>query len=472
MLGVDLGTTATKVVASTVDGKQLGLAERGYPLHTDAGGAATQDPDVVAAAAIDAIAECAQGREVRAISFSAAMHTLLALDADHRPLTPALSWADQRAAGTARALRPHASDLHQATGTPVHPMSPLVKLAWFAQHEPEISYRAAHWLGVKDYVVHRLTGRLVTDHSCASGTGLLAMRTLDWYPPALDLAHIDPAQLPALAAPTEILPLTFPIDGLPADVPVVLGAADGPLANLGSGAVRPGMASLSLGTSGALRVIAGEPGVDAAGRIFCYALADGLWVRGGAISNGGAVAAWAARTFNVPLVELLAAAEKADATDLLALPYLLGERAPWWEPDPRGAILGLRHEHGAAELTRALIDGVGQQLALVAEAVPDIGEIRATGGAFRAPIWGKVIAAALGRPLEMTAGAGGSGLGAALLGWRAIGELDSLADAADLITPTGTVHPDPALTTALARRRSLVERAHNALREIVTELAQ
>jgi gluconokinase len=472
VLGVDLGTTATKVVASTVDGKQVGLAERGYPLYTDASGAATQDPDLVAIAAVEAIAECASGRDVRAISFSAAMHTLLALDANHRPLTPALSWADQRAAGTARALRTRAADLHQATGTPVHPMSPLVKLAWFAEHEPDLSASAACWLGVKDYVVRRLTGRLITDHSCASGTGLLAMRTLDWYPPALDLARITPAKLPELAPPTTILALAEPIAGLPPDVPVVLGAADGPLANLGTGAVRPGMAALSLGTSGALRVIADQPGVDAAGRIFCYALADGLWVRGGAISNGGAVAAWAARTFGVDLAELLDRASEVDASDLLALPYLLGERAPWWEPDLRGAVLGLRHEHGAAELTRALIDGVGQQLALVAEAVPDIGEIRATGGAFRAPIWGKVIAAALNRPLAMTAEAGGSGLGAALLGWRAIGELDSLADAADLITPAGTVNPDPALAAALARRRPLLERAHTALREIVAELAR
>ena len=471
MLGIDLGTTATKVVASTVDGKQVGLAERGYPLHTDAGGAATQDPEVVVAAAIDAIAECARDKNVRAISFSAAMHTLLALDAEHRPLTPALSWADQRAADTARVLQPHAADLHRATGTPVHPMSPLVKLAWFSEHEPDLARRAAHWLGLKDYVVYRLTGQLVTDHSCASGTGLLDLRTLDWYPPALALAGIEATQLPELRPPTDILPLTAHIDGLPTDVPVVLGAADGPLANLGTGAVRPGMAALSLGTSGALRVIADRPGIDDAGRIFCYALAEGLWVRGGAISNGGAVAAWAARTFDTDLTDLLAQADKADAADLLALPYLLGERAPWWEPDPRGAILGLRHEHGPAELTRALIEGVGQQLALVAEAVPDIGEIRATGGAFRAPIWGKIIAAALNRPLRMTADAGGSGLGAALLGWHAIGELDSLADTADLITPTETIHPDPALAAALARRRPLVERAHRAVREIITELA-
>ncbi|HWC82392.1 MAG TPA: FGGY family carbohydrate kinase, partial [Pseudonocardiaceae bacterium] len=223
VLGVDLGTTATKVVASTVDGKRIGMAERGYPLHTDARGAATQDPDVVVDAAVEAIAECAAacssvGRTVRAISFSAAMHTLLALDADHRPLTPALSWADQRAADTARALRAdpaRAADLHRATGTPVHPMSPLVKLAHFAEHEPDLMRRAACWLGVKDYVVQRLTNRLVTDHSCASGTGLMAMRTLDWYPPALALAGINAAHLPELLPPTEILPLAAHIDGLP-----------------------------------------------------------------------------------------------------------------------------------------------------------------------------------------------------------------------------------------------------------------
>ncbi|HEX4220999.1 MAG TPA: FGGY-family carbohydrate kinase, partial [Pseudonocardiaceae bacterium] len=348
--------------------------------------------------------------------------------------------------------------------------SPLVKLAWFAENDPALTRTAAHWLGLKDYLVHRLTGRLVTDHSCASGTGLLEMRTLNWYPPALALAGITVAELPELQPPTTILSLAIRIPGLPTDLPVVLGAADGPLANLGTGAVRPGMAALSLGTSGALRVMADRPGVDKAGRTFCYYLADDLWVQGGAISNGGAVAAWAARTFDTDITGLLAEAENVDATDLLALPYLLGERAPWWEPDPRGAILGLRNEHGAAELTRALIDGVGQQLALVAEAIPDIGQIRATGGAFRAPIWGKVIAAALNRPLAMTTDAGGSGLGAALLGWRAIGELASLAEAADLITPADTIHPDPTLARSLARRRPLVTRAHNALRDIVTDL--
>ncbi|HEY3611333.1 MAG TPA: gluconokinase [Pseudonocardiaceae bacterium] len=465
VLGVDLGTTATKVVAAGRDGRIHGLAERKYPLATDAHGGATQDADQVLAAARAALAECAAGRDVVALSFSAAMHTLLPLDAAGSPLGPALSWADCRAAQVARAWRRdgRAVDLQRATGTPVHPMSPLVKLAWFAEHEPDL--RARHWVGVKDYVLAALTGRLATEHSCASGTGLLNIHHLAWHEPSLALANVTADQLPELLAPTQVLALAKAEGALPAGLPVVAGAGDGPLANLGTGAIRPGMAALSLGTSGALRAIRDRPGVDDRGRTFCYALADGLWVVGGAISNGGVVGAWAANSFGQPVADLLAAADKTEPAGLIALPYLLGERAPWWDPDLTAALIGLRHEHGPAAITRAMVEGVGQQLALVAAALTaaDLTEIRVTGGAFRSPIWGRVIASALNRNLANTADEGGSGLGAALLGWRALGELSSLADAADLITPTDTIHPDPDLAARLAAHRPLVERAHDAL---------
>jgi gluconokinase len=186
-------------------------------------------------------------------------------------------------------------------------------------------------------------------------------------------------------------------------------------------------------------------------------------VTGGAISNGGVVGAWAADTFGVPVQDLLAEADAADPAGLIALPYLLGERAPWWDPDPRAMLLGLRREHGRAQITRAMVEGVGQQLALVADAMDHLTEIRATGGAFRSPVWGNVMSAALNRDLSVTADEGGSGLGAVLLGWRGIGELDSLTDVADLITPSGTIHPDPALARRLADTRELVVRAHEAL---------
>jgi gluconokinase len=477
VLGVDLGTTATKVVATRLDGRVVATAEQGYALETGEHGEAVQDPQAVLAAAVKALAECVEqvDGEIKALSFSSAMHTLLALDGNCEPLTPALSWADHRAADIAKRLRADgdlALELHAATGAPVHPSFPLTKLAWFAEHEPELCQRAVKWAGLKDYVLAKFTGRLVTEHSNASGTGMLNMRRLAWHEPALAIAGVHPDQLPHLVEPTKALALADGIGGLPRGLPVIAGGGDGPLANLGVGAVRPGMAALSLGTSGALRVVRDRPGVDERGRVFCYALADGLWVLGGSVSNGGVVAQWASEVFGVPVPELLAEAESEPpgAAGLLALPYLLGERAPWWDPDPRAVLVGLRREHGRAVITRAMIEGVGQQLALVLDAVRDAGasvhEIRATGGAFRGPLWSSVVAAAFGQELSFVDGNEGSGVGAALLGWRALGELPSLDAAADLVTPVGTVAPEEIDSRRMARDRPALERIYEALREL------
>jgi gluconokinase len=488
LLGVDIGTTATKVVAGDARGRLRGRAEHGYPLRAEHPGEAVQDPERVLHTAWRAVRECAEdvtagGYRVAGLALSAAMHTLLALDAQGRPLTSALSWADGRADGVARRLRADAAAaraLHLATGTPVHPMSPLVKLAWFAEHRPEVLRAAAHWVSLKDYLLARFTGRLVADHSSASGSGLLDLTGLRWHPPSLVLAGVREEQLPELVPPTEVLRLDAAAaeeTGLPAGLPVVAGGGDGPLANLGVGAVLPGMAALSLGTSGALRVVRDRPGVDERGRVFCYALADGLWVLGGAVSNGGVVAQWAADAFDVKVGDLLAEAESvpAGACGVLALPYLLGERAPWWDPDLRAALLGLRREHGRAEIVRALVEGVAQQLALVQDAVRDTGapvdSLRVTGGAFRSPLWSAVLAAALERDLEVAEESEGSGMGAVLLGWRALGGLASLTDTAALITPTRTVRPDATAAARLARVRPMIERAHGVLHELVAELS-
>jgi gluconokinase len=484
VLGVDLGSTAVKVVAVDRALRQAGAVERAQPLRSGARGEAVHDPRAVLAAVFDAVRESAaraheEGRRVSGLSFSAAMHTLLGLDAALDPVTDALSWADTRSAGSSRRIREEAgTELHRATGTPVHPMSPLSKLAWLA--EEGAAGEAAFWCGVKDFVLHRLTGRLVTDLSCASGTGLLELGAFRWYGPALRAASVTAGRLPELVEPTALLRLEAGAAGrlgLPAGLPVVAGAGDGPLANLGVGAVHPGTAALSLGTSGALRVVRDRPGVDEGGRVFCYYLAEGMWVTGGAVSNAGVVAQWAADHLGgVPLAELLdeAAAVAPGAEGLLALPYLLGERAPWWDPEASGALIGLRREHGRAAIARALVEGVGQQLALVRDALLAAGarveSVRATGGAFRARLWADVLAAALDTPLEIVSGAAGSGYGAALLGWRALGALPSLDlrpfPGADPGEPGRTVRPDPHAARRMRQTRPLVERAHLALREL------
>lgn len=482
VLGLDLGTTATKVVAVDRGFQVIDTVERPCPLRAGRRDEAVHDPLVVLDAVVDAVRESVARKEsdgyaVRGLSFSAAMHTLLGLDAAGTPLTDALSWADTRSSEISRRIRAeHGSAPHRATGTPVHPMSPLTKLAWFAAEQPELAGTVAHWCGLKDFVLLRLTGRLVTDLSCASGTGLLDIHRRVWHRPALSIAGVPEGRLPELVEPTTVLPLgadAARLVGLPAGLPVVAGAGDGPLANLGVGAIRPGTAALSVGTSGALRVIRDSPAVDEQCRVFCYYLADGLWVTGGAVSNAGVVAQWAAESLaGVPIAQLLeeAAAVEPGAEGLIALPYLLGERAPWWDADATGALIGLRREHGRAAIARALIEGVGQQLALVRDSVLAAGgkveTVRATGGAFRAPVWADVLAAALDMPLDVTHESAGSGFGAALLGWHALGALPSLDEAARIPRPGRIVRPDAPAARRMSDTRHLVERAHLLVKEL------
>jgi len=484
VLGIDLGTTATKVVAVDAAYRPVSTVERPAPLRTGRHGEAVHDPATVLAGAMDAVRESAEtcarlGLSVRGLSFSAALHTLLALDLHGEPLTPALSWADTRSADIARRLRAEGADeLHRATGTPVHPMAPMTKLAWFAAHQPELLRRTALWCGMKDYVLSRFTGHLVTDLSCASATGLMDLHTTDWHGPALETAGVTRERLPELVPPTAhftLLPGPAAALGLPAGLPVVAGAGDGPLANLAVGATAPGTAALSLGTSGALRVVRDRPGVDDRCRVFCYHLADGLWVLGGAVSNAGVVAQWAAESFGgVDVADLLKEAAEVEpgSGGLIALPHLLGERAPWWDPDAQGALIGLRRGHGRAHVARAMIEGVGQQLALVRDSLVAAGapvaEIRATGGALRSALWAEIVAAALDMTLQITDDTAGSGFGAALLGWRALGAVPDLsALPADVwARPHRTAAPAPAAVHRMAQTRPRTERLYALLREL------
>ena len=177
VIGVDMGTTSTKSVAYDVAGRVAASHSVGYALHQPRPGYAEQDPDAILAAVVQTIASVALqcDGQVRALSFSSAMHSLIGLDRDGNPLTPVVTWADQRASGQAERLRAASGGLalHRRTGTPLHPMAPLPKLVWFREEEPELAARVRHWVGIKDYVLWKLLGVLVTDNSMASGTGLM-----------------------------------------------------------------------------------------------------------------------------------------------------------------------------------------------------------------------------------------------------------------------------------------------------------
>ena len=496
VIGVDIGTTSTKSVAFTVGGRAVAEHSVGYPLDEPSPGFAEQDPALILDAVRRTVAHVAaacDGR-VRGLSFSSAMHSLIGLDADGAPLTPSVTWADARAGAQAERLRagPIGLALHQRTGTPVHPMSPLTKLIWFHDEQPELCRRVAHWVGIKEYVFSQLVGGpgapvLVMDHSVASGTGLMNIHTVDWDDEALGLAGVTAEQLPELVPTTHILPSLSAEScaslGVPADTPVVVGAGDGPLANLGSGAIRPGVASCSIGTSGAMRVIVEQARVDPRGGVFCYALTESRWAVGGAINNGGLVLDWAGEALapdlgDAPYDALLDAAASAPAGcgGLVMLPYLQGERAPHWSSLPRGVYVGLTREHRREHLVRAALEGVCLQLATVMDSVRTAGnevrEIRATGGFARSPLWRQMLADVLGLDVGFPAGHEGSSFGAALLGMQALGMIESIDVAAELVRIEQTVHPDPAASAVYAELWPVFVGLYDALVPTFTALGR
>jgi gluconokinase len=463
VIGVDIGTTSTKAVAFDKAGNVLGAHTAGYPLEEPAPGQAVQNPARIFAAVLEVIrvtsAEAGDRWRIAGLAFSAAMHSLIALDDARQPITPSVTWADVRASAQAERLRsiPGGLELHRRTGTPLHPMSPLPKLVWFRETEPETFRRARHWVGIKEYVLLRLCGELVMDWSMASATGLLNLEALDWDEEALSIAGVTREQLPPLVSTKHVLP-TLTADsatatGLPAETPVVVGASDGTLANLGLGAVRPGVAVCSIGTSGALRVVVERPAVDPRGRVFCYALTPGRWVVGGAINNGGVVLEWAGDALAPDLGDdayekLLAeaAAVPPGSGGLLMLPYLLSERAPHWSALPRGAYVGLTRGHQRRHLVRAALEGVCLQLDVVLRSMEAAGnevhEIRATGGFAQSELWKQILADALGMEIGFPAGHEGSSFGATLLGMEALGIVESFDVAADLVRIDHTVKPN------------------------------
>ncbi len=483
VLALDVGTTSTKAGAYTTSGGLVAAASSGYALRTPHAGHAVQDAGEILDAVFDAarrVVDAVGADRVAGISFSAQMHSLLGLDEAYRPLTPVLTWADTRADAQAEALR--AGDrslaLHHRTGTPVHPMSPLCKLVWFREAEPALHARVPFWCGIKDWLLVRLCGAFVVDHSLASASGLLDVHTLAWDAEALALAGVTPAQLPTLVPTRHVLDALTPEAaerlGLPAATPVVVGAGDGPLANLGVGAIGPGVASCSIGTSGALRVVVDRPAVDRQGGVFCYVLTEDRWVVGGAINNGGATLDWVRGLLTPDAApgdeaELLALAARArpGSGGLIMLPALLGERAPHWSTLSRGAYIGLTRAHRREHLVRAAIEGVCLQLDLVLASMRaaglEITTIRMTGGVTRSALWRRILADVLDTPLEFAEGPEGSGLGAAILGMDALGLVASIDVASELVPVHERMAPDAEAAAVYRRIQPVFESLHGQL---------
>jgi xylulokinase len=469
IIGLDVGTSSIKGVAIDETGALVAEAQRAYPVSMPRPGWSEQDPDDWAKAA-EAVLDELHGDRVAGIGLSGQMHGLVVLGADRRPLRPAILWNDGRSQPQADRIeeRLGIDRLVALSGNRALAGFTAPKLAWMADHEPELTARIEHVLLPKDYVRLRLTGELATDVSDASGTLLLDVAGRSWSSELAAAFAVDPAWLPPVHESHVVTGRTA------AGVPVVAGAGDQAAAALGVGVTDgDGPGSLVLGTSGVIFAARDRYAPDAQGRLhaFCHALPDRWHVMGVILAAAGALSwlegvAGGGEAIDVLLAE--AAAWEPGAQGLLFAPYLSGERTPYADGDVRGAFIGLGVQHDRGALVRAVLEGVGhalrQGLDLIAQAGPRPPLARASGGGARSDLWLSILASILELPLQRTETEAGSAYGAALLGGVGAGVFPDARTAAGAgVRITAEIEPDPAWVELYAAQHERYTRLYPAL---------
>lgn len=463
VIGLDLGTTSAKAVVFNQQHEVLATFAEAVETIRDEQGAALQRPDEIAKASTGVLVKAARfaeanGYVVKLVGYSAAMHSLIAIDKQDRPLTMASIWMDARPNQDAMQLRSgdEWQALYEATGTPVHAMSPLAKLLWFRREQPNLFASAARFVSLKEYVWAQWFGEWVIDESMAGATGLYCMETRDWDEAALSRTGIERQQL------SRIVPTTYvrsnPCDstlkeiGL-SDTTFNIGASDGVLANLGVGAVDASSMVLTLGTSCAVRLTTERPLTDLLHQPFSYVLDGHHYVVGGPSNSGGVIVDWAANEVlskskasgETDLGQLFLEAAEVETGDLICLPYAAGERAPLWNAQWKGAWIGLGLQHRRAHLFRATLEGILLNAYWIAESLLASGhkpqQLIASGKLLEEPFVRQLCADIFNLPVIGCDGGDASARGAAMLAMMATGAIQ-MADVAVGMQTNRTL-PDP-----------------------------
>lgn len=494
LLGIDLSTTGAKALLLDERGQTVASASTPLTLSTPRPLWAEQQPHdwweatIASIRAALAMAD-ARGDEVRAVGLTGQMHGLALLDAQGEPLRPAILWNDQRTAAECDEIRARIgrSRLIAITGNDALPGFTAPKILWVRRHEPEVYARAAHILLPKDYIRYRLTGDYAMDKADGSGSLLFDLAARDWSGEVAASLDIPRAWLPPTyegpAITGAISAEAAALTGLAAGTPVMAGGGDQAAQAVGVGAIDPGMAAVTLGTSGVVFAATSTPLYEPEGRLhaFCHA-APGRWHLMGVMLAAAGSLQWLRDTLapGVSFEALLAEAAQAPAGSegLLFLPYLSGERTPHPDPLARGAWVGLTLRHTRAHLARAVLEGVAFGLrdcfSLLAQVgLDEMARVRISGGGARSPLWREIVASVLAIPLETVAADEGAAYGAALLAGVGAGVWPDVATAcASTIQPGEITAPNPDWQTTYDRLYPVYQSLYPALRPTFTALAE
>jgi len=475
-IGVDLGTSAVKLLLMDGDGKIHKIVSKEYPLYFPKSGWSEQNPEdwfQQSAAGIRELTAGCDKSDIAGISFGGQMHGLVMLDADDNVIRPAILWNDGRTGEETEYLNKTIGKekLSEYTANIAFAGFTAPKILWVQKHEPENFAKIAKIMLPKDYLAYRLSGVFCTDMSDASGMLLLDVKNRCWSQKMLDICGIRESQLPKLYESYEAVGVIKPEVarelGLPEGIKVIAGAGDNAAAAVGTGTVGDGMCNISLGTSGTIFISSAKFGVDENNALHSFAHADGSYHLMGCMLSAASCNKW----WNEEILKTKDyAAEQAGISRLgenqvFYLPYLMGERSPHNNPDARAMFLGMSMDTTREDMTQAVLEGVAFGLRDSFEVAKSLGirieRTKICGGGAKSMLWKKMIANIMGIRVDVIESEEGPALGGAMLAAVGCGEYPDVKTIAEkIVKVVDTIEPEPELTAKYEERYQQFKRIY------------
>ena len=487
-VGVDLGTSAVKLLLMDENGKIKNIVSKEYPLYFPHSGWSEQKPEDWFAQSIEGMKELLEGfdkDQVKGISFGGQMHGLVALDKEDKVIRPAILWNDGRTAKQTDYLNQviGKEKLSEYTANIAFAGFTAPKILWMKENEPENFAKIEKIMLPKDYLAYRLSGSFCTEYSDASGMLLLDVEHKCWSAKMLEICGITEAQIPKLYESWEVVgTLKAEIAaelGVSEDVKVIAGAGDNAAAAVGTATVGDGGCNISLGTSGTLFISSKKFGVDKNNALHSFDHADGNYHLMGCMLSAASCNKWwmddiiGTKDYGAEQENIT----KLGENHVFFLPYLMGERSPHNDPNARGTFIGLTMDTTRADMTQAVLEGVAFALRDSFEVARSLGihiaRTRICGGGAKSPLWKKIVANVLNIPVDIPENEQGPSMGGAMLAAVACGEYPTVRDAAEAIVKlTDTVEPEPELAAKYEERYQKFRKIYPACRDLFLELAK
>ena len=487
-IGIDLGTSAAKLLLVDEAGQVRNTVTKEYPLYFPHPGWSEQDPACWWNACLEGVPELIAGfdpQEVKGIGAGGQMHGLVALDKEDKVLRPAILWNDGRTFKEVDYLNETIGreTLSRYTANIAFAGFTAPKLLWMKANEPELFAQIEKIMLPKDYVVYCLTGVHATDYSDASGMLLLDVEHKRWSEEMCEICGISVSQLPKLYESWEpvgtLKPDVAAKLGLPEGVVVCAGAGDNAAAAVGTGTVGAGGCNISLGTSGTIFISSDRFGVDPNNALHAFAHADGHYHLMGCMLSAASCTKWwcedILNTGDFAAEQTPITDEKLGRNHVYFLPYLMGERSPINDTNARGTFVGLTMDTTRADMIQAVLEGVSFAIRDSFEVAKSLGvkipRSCLCGGGAKSPLWRKMLANILGIPLDMVATEQGPGYGGAILAMVATGLFPSVQAACGaLVSVAETLEPDPELTARYEARYQQFRQIYPAMKALFPKL--